>query len=314
MKLIAWLLTGDVSIQYQTYRDLLGKDKLELRNRISSEGFGAKLLSLQQDNGHWGGGYYNYKWINTHYTLLELRRLNIEPTTRIMNIVYDIVENCKTDDGGITPNSHLWSFSDVCVNGMNLFTMCYFGVEEKHLMSVVDFINLQQLEDGGFNCYYNYPKYGAKHSSLHSTISLIEGINEYISNGYRYRVKELTKVRAEAIEFILKHKMYKSDKTGEVIHKSFTMLSYPPRWKYDILRAVEAFMNATIDYDERMQDAFDILIKKRRNDGTWPVQNKHAGRVHFDMEKTGGSSRWNTLRVLRVLKHFKPILYKEYLE
>ncbi len=52
------------------------------------------------------------------------------------------------------------------------------------------------------------------------------------------------------------------------------------------------------------QDALDILMKKRRKDGTWPVQAKHAGKVHFDMEQTGGPSRWNTLRVLRVLKHF----------
>jgi hypothetical protein len=34
------------------------------------------------------------------------------------------------------------------------------------------------------------------------------------------------------------------------------------------------------------------------------VQAKHSGQVHFDMEKTGTPSRWNTLRALRVLDHF----------
>ncbi|MEJ2512880.1 MAG: hypothetical protein P8Y72_14945 [Anaerolineales bacterium] len=53
-----------------------------------------------------------------------------------------------------------------------------------------------------------------------------------------------------------------------------------------------------------MQDALDYLDKKRRKDYTWPVQAKHPGQTHFEMEKTGGPSRWNTLRALRVLKHF----------
>ena len=219
--------------------------------------------------------------------------------------------NMKTNDGGIMPNPKIWTYSDVCINGMDLFVMCYFKVNIDELKSIIDFIITQPLSDGGFNCLYNYPKYGAKHSSLHSTISLIEGLNEYINNGYKYRVKELIEIRSKAIEFVLVHRLYKSDKTGEVIKKSFTMLSYPPRWKYDILRAFEAIMNARIEYDERMNDALELIIQKKRKDGTWPVQNKHQGKVHFDMEPIGKSSRWNTLRILRVLKYYKPELYKD---
>ncbi len=311
MNLIEWLLKGDVSIQYQTYRDLLEIDKSELRKRISREGYGKQLLDLQQKNGHWGGGYYHYKWINTHYTLLELRRLNVIPTKSVLDITNDIVDNYKTNDGGVTPNPHIWEFSDVCINGMTLFFACNFGIEEKKLHSVIDFIITQQLDDGGFNCNFNYKKYGAKHSSLHSTVSMIEGFNEYIKNNYQYKVNQVIKMRDDAIEFVLMHKLFKSDRTGEIIKKSFIMLSYPPRWKYDILRAFEAMMNAGIPYDIRMADALEIILKKRRKDGTWPLQNKHQGKVHFDMEKPGTSSRWNTLRVLRVLKHFKPNQYTQ---
>ena len=311
MDLIKWLLEGDVSIQYQTYRDLLEEEKPDLRQRISTEGFGKSLLQLQSPDGNWGGGFYHYKWINTHYTLLELRRLEVKSNSAIMNILDVILKTKKTADGGITPNPRDWEFSDVCINGMGLFYLCYFGVKEEKLKSIVDFIILQQMSDGGFNCNYNYPKYGAKHSSLHSTISLIEGINSYTNSGYQYRLKELLKIRSEAIEFILCHRMFKSDKTGEIINRSFTMLSYPPRWKYDILRAFEAFREAGIKYDVRMDDAFEIIINKQRKDNTWPLQAKHPGRVHFDMEQTGKSSRWNTLRVLRTIKHFNFALYKQ---
>jgi hypothetical protein len=81
-------------------------------------------------------------------------------------------------------------------------------------------------------------------------------------------------------------------------------LSYPSRWRFDILRALDHFQAAHIPYDERMQDALGVLQKKKRKDNRWPLQAKHPGQVHFDMEKTGEPSRWNTLRAWRVLKHF----------
>ena len=107
------------------------------------------------------------------------------------------------------------------------------------------------------------------------------------------------------LKFILEHQLCKSHRTGAIIDKKMLMLSYPPRWRFDILRALDYFQSAGIPFDNRMEFALDVLLKKRRKEGTWPVQNKHPGQVHFDMERPGRPSRWNTLRALRVLKHFK---------
>jgi hypothetical protein len=54
-----------------------------------------------------------------------------------------------------------------------------------------------------------------------------------------------------------------------------------------------------------MEAAISVILKKRNNDGTWNIQAAHPGQVHFVMEKAGTPSRWNTLRALRVLEHFK---------
>lgn len=304
-ELIHWLLQGDVSIQYQTHCDLLGVTKPNLQARIATEGWGAKFLGLQQSNGHWGQGFYQPKWISSHYTLLDLKYLNIYPNiTEIKETILQIAHNNKSDDGGINPHRdyRLNPHSDMCINGMFLNYACYFGIDEGELKSVVDCLIGHQMKDGGYNCRIN--RSGAVHSSLHTTISVLEGFQEYKKDGYTYRADELETIAAEAREFILMHRLFKSDKTGEIIHKRFTMLSYPSRWYYDILRALVYFQDAGIDYDPRMQDALDVLMKKRRKDGTFPVQAKHPGKVHFDMEKTGGPSRWNTLRALKVLKHF----------
>jgi hypothetical protein len=127
---------------------------------------------------------------------------------------------------------------------------------------------------------------------------------EYRKNGFKYRTKELKIAEEESRKFILQHKLYKSHRTGETISRRMTALHYPPRWHYDILRALDYFRSAGCKYDNRMDDAINVLLKKRRKNNTWPLQAHHPGQRHFDMEIVGKPGRWNTLRALRVLKHF----------
>jgi hypothetical protein len=185
---------------------------------------------------------------------------------------------------------------------MSLNYAAYFGMPAEYLESIIDFLIANQMPDGGFNCQSN--RRGTVHSSLHSTLSVLEGIHEYISNAYSYRAAELQRIVQGASEFILQHRLFRSDKTGHVINPAFLRLSYPPRWYYDILRALDYFRAADPGYDSRMQDALDVLLHKRGKDGTWSLQARHPGQTHFEMERPGQPSRWNTLRALRVLKHF----------
>ena len=302
-KILRWLLEGDVAIQYQVRRDLLGREQDWMRQRIEKEGWGAGFLALRREDGHWGRKFYQPKWTSTHYTLLDLKHLNIAPgQPKIRELVEMIMTNEKGQDGGINPSPTIKN-SDVCLNGMVLNYAAYFGVSEEELKSVVDFLLPQQMADGGFNCYSN--RYGAVHSSLHTTLSVAEGIREYIRNGYGYRSGELLEAEAGCREFMLQHRLFKSDKTGEIIDRKMVMLSYPSRWRYDILRALDYFQSAAVDYDPRMDDAMEVTFKKRRRDGTWPLQSRHPGQTHFEMEKCGEPSRWNTLRVLKVWKYFQ---------
>ena len=71
---------------------------------------------------------------------------------------------------------------------------------------------------------------GAVHSSLHTTLSVLEGILEYTRNGYQYRLEELTGARRQSEEFILLHRLYQSHRTGATIQPGMLHLSYPFRW------------------------------------------------------------------------------------
>ena len=302
-EVIEWLLTGDVSIQYQTYRDLLAKDRIDLQNKIADEGWGQEFLSKRNIDGHWGLRFYQPKWTSTHYTLLDLRNLNLSPENKnVKSTINMVLENLKAEDGGIQLGPSTSIHGDICVNGMFLNYACYFRTEEQKLHSLLDSILSERMPDGGFNC--RSTRSGAKHSSLHTTISVLEGLIEYEKAGNSYRLKEVQNTRKLAEEFILLHQLFRSDRTGKIIHKDFLRLSYPGRWKYDILRALDYFRYANAILDERMRPAIEVILKKRKADNTWSLQAKHPGQVHFEMEKAGKPSRWNTLRAMRVLQHF----------
>jgi hypothetical protein len=213
--------------------------------------------------------------------------------------VVKILTEEKKADGGIGPGRSI-AVSDVCVNGMFLNYASYFGAPEAGLRSIVDFILSQHMADGGFNCQSN--RAGARHSSMHSTLSVLEGIAEYERNGYRHRLADLQLAALAAREFLLQHRLFESDRTGAIIRDDFLRLSFPPRWKYNILRALDHFRAVQVPWDDRMADAIEVIVSKRRPDGRWSLAAAHPGAVHFTMERAGGPSRWNTLLALRVLR------------
>lgn len=302
-QVIDWLLEGDVSIQYQTHRDLLLEERTDLQNRISEAGWGQDFLKRRNDKGYWGEKYYQPKWTSTHYTLLDLRNLGLNPSHPLVKETVDIILDYeKGKDGGIA-HSVTRGDSDVCVNGMFLNIASYFKADEEKLKSVVDFLLSKVMNDGGFNC--DSTRYNVVHSSLHSTLSVLEGITEYDKAGYTYRLNELLHAKQTSVAFILLHQLFLSDRTGEVINKSFLRFPYPSRWHYDTLRALDYFQYSQIPWDDRMQPAIDVLLKKRTKKLTWKIPAKYAGKIHFEMEKAGMPSRWNTLRALRVLNHYK---------
>jgi hypothetical protein len=112
----------------------------------------------------------------------------------------------------------------------------------------------------------------------------------------------MEKAESRAREFFLRHHLYRSHRTGEVVKPEFTRFSFPPRWHHDVLRTLDYFRASDAEYDPRLEDPIDLLRRKRGKDGRWRLQNRHPGKVFFEMEKVGKPSRWNTLRALRVLK------------
>lgn len=307
-EIIEWLLQGDASVRYQVARDLLQEEKNALhrsRQEIHQSGWCKRLIDLWDPvSKRWGGGVYSPKWISTTYTMLDLKNFCLDPSLDCYQQAATLlIEELPVDQ---RPKSKYPL--DLCICGMLLNLCCYGTLDHPGINPIVDVLLDYHMKDGGWNCSLDQ---NPQHSSLHTTMNVLEGLLEYERNGYTYRLDELQAAVEKAHQFILCHRLYKSDKTGQVIKKSFTMLSYPPRWRYDVLRALDYFRYAGVPYDERMDDALTLLLGKRRKDGTWPVQQKYPGLIHFDYEKTGGSSRINTVRALRVLAYYDRMSFSD---
>lgn len=300
-EVISFLLEGDPSIQYQTMKYLLGETEgelSELRRSIAVTGWGRMYLDAQNEDGSFGKGFYAHKWTSTHYSLLDLRYLEIPRETESLVLsVRDITKNCRAGDGGVTGTSGS-KRSDVCVNGMFLNYGAYFHMEDEPVKTIVDLLSTQVLADGGFNCQDN-----STHSSVHTTLSVLEGFLSLIRYGYTYRIDDIMRMKRAAEEFLLSHHLFRSSTTGDVMNENFIQPAYPPRWKYDILKALWYFADAGIPYDERMEDALKTVEKLRTKDGTLLRGKTISGELHFRMEE-GKAGRWNTMRAMRVLQHY----------
>jgi len=298
---IQWLLEGDASIRWQTLRDLTDASVEQVekeRGQIATEGWGAQLLSRQESNGLWGGGIYSPKWISTTYTMMLLRRLGLPPKhPQALKACALLLDRGFNYDGGINYFSS-FEYSETCVTGMILSLLAYFQYEDERIHSLAEHLLNQQMPDRGWNCQ-SYK--GATHSSFHTTISVLEGFREY----EKFNPKNLKAIRTaqkQGQEFLLIHRLFKSHRTGAVANPSFTRFSFPPRWHYDILRALDYFQECKAEQDDRLLDAIEIVKRKQKTDGRWLLQNRHPGRTFFEIEKVGEPSRWNTLRAMRVLK------------
>lgn len=299
---IEWLLAGDVAIRYAVHRDLLDTERPDLRARIATEGWGARFLALRNPDTSWGQGFYQPKWTCTHYTLLDLKNLGMDPRNEaVRRSIAHLLATEKRPDGGMGPARSV-AASDVCVAAMVLNYASYFAMPADDLRSIVDFLLGQKMADGGFNCESNtgHPH----HSSLHTSISVLEGFRQYLDAGHGWRAGEIAEAMASAREFILMHRFFRSDRTGEIIKPGFLRWPYPFRWKYNVLRALDHFATAKIPYDPRMREALDHVLSKRRPDGRWQVYAAHPGAQHFVMEPAGRPSRWITLIAGRVLRAY----------
>jgi len=295
-----WLLDSDPSIRWQVMRDLTDETADVVaaeRSRVATEGWGARLLSLQGPNGQWGGGTFHPEWTSTFNTLALLWDMGMDPASeQARNAVGLVREKVRWDDYPQVPwadNPFFAGEVEPCINGRVMAVGSYFAQD---VLGVVDRLLGEQLPDGGWNCE---AENGSTRSSFHTTINVLEG---FLEHERATGSTQTTEARLRGQEYLLERQMFHRLSTGEVVDPAWTYFFFPSRWHYDVLRGLEYLRIAGVEPDERCAKAIELVEKRRDEDGRWTMHYSYPGEVHFDMDEGEGQpSRWITLRALRVL-------------
>ncbi len=184
MSVIDWLLEGDPAIRWQVLRDLTNgsaDDVAAERARVEHDGWGARLLALEDPDGLWDGGACfpasytgsepGQPWTATMHTLQTLQLLGLDPASESARRVIGLVaENGRWEHAG---QRYFDGEVEPCINGRTIETGAYFGVD---VGPVVERVVAERLADGGWNCE---AENGSVRSSFDTTINVLDGLLEF---------------------------------------------------------------------------------------------------------------------------------------
>ena len=299
---IKWLLQSDPAIRWQVMRDLRNEAPETIateRSRVATEGWGAQLLARQSPRGNWGGPDEDRGLLVTLYSLVVLMNLGLDPASKQARKMIERVEK-RLVFRPLKNRPFLRGETEPCINGRILAIGAYF--KEPNAALARQLLH-QQLEDGGWNCEAVEPSAKrplSRRSSFHTTICVLEGLLAYERAAGKSAT--VTTARRRGEQYLLERRMFHSLRTGEVIDQRWLRFSFPTFWHYDVLRGLDYLRDSGVEPDSRVREAIEAVIKRRHQNGRWPLNLLHAEHLPLEMDASvGTASRWNTLRALRVL-------------
>jgi len=331
-----WLLEDDEpSARYQTLVDLQERGQndqsvLSARNRIGKVGWAARILAKQKENTYWDNSKSCYvpKFSACSWQLVVLADLGLtSKDPRVGKAVDHFLELHNVESGGVSlrPKGHEKFEPHICATGNMIRALAKMGYAEDHrVLRAMDWLLSKQLADGGWNC-----SPAGKHGSFMSVIQPLWALSEMMAHDARQGWEASARNGAD---FLLKHRVYQSDKDDSVVLLDFLRLHYPLHYCYDLLHGLRVLTELGVKNDPRMNDAVFLLLEKRLPDGKWNLDGVYRGWRHthamhgeetvsrpeerelitqgwgteraLQIEEAGKPSKWITLQALLALKRF----------
>ncbi len=341
---MGWLMAGDPAVQWQVERDLLDAPPdvwQDTRARVATEGFGARLLADQDDDGQWARGarfparYFDSPEREAHaqpFTATTWvgqwaggaffpagffdspeREAPGQPFTATTWVLKDLREwgvgaSALGDTAERLRRNSRWEYEDrpywdgeVDVC-INSFTLATGAWLGVDVRALAQWFVEHRLADGGWNC--EAEEGDSVRSSFHSTLNAARGLLAYERTTGDVSVRA---ARHGGEEYLLSRWLLSRASTGEPVGAFVSEFRYPNRYRYSALAALDHFRDVAQEEatapDPRMADAVGLVRSKRQADGRWLQDGEMLGRVRFPVDGADGEpSRWLTLQALRVLR------------
>ena len=335
-----WLLEeSEPSVRYCTFVELEGEDSdsnsiQKTMQLIGEKGWAAQYFSKQKEKTYWDSSTSCYvpKFSSCSWRLIVLADLGVPgDDPRVKNCIDHYLSLHNVESGGFSVREKQppkeakdWQFQPhVCATGNMVRTLAKLGHSgDDRVIKAADWLVNKQLTDGGWNCA---PQ--GRHGSFTATVQPIWGLNEMLTQHNREAWQEAVK---KGDEFLLKHRVYKSEKDDSAVLFDFLKTHYPMHYMYDFLHGLRILTETGIKDDQRMNDAVRVLMAKRLPDGRWPLDGVYRGWRHphpmhgletvsrpeerdlvtegwgsersIQLEEAGKPSKWITLQALLILK------------
>jgi hypothetical protein len=261
-----WLLTSsEPTVRVLARRYVLGEHAALSQNDLRRSQYLRALLHGQRADGGFGNNAYA-KWTGSFWRVISLVELGVpagEPkaVAALRHALAWLTEPARRRRE--RPVNGLVR-QHASGEGFLLAAGCRLGLADEPTMAglaerLVDW----QWPDGGWNCDLD-PR--ARRSSFHESIAPAWGLHEYAA------ATGSTEARAAAGrtgELLLEHRLFRSRRTGQVIHSSWVKLHYPAYYHYDFLAGLTLLARLGIADDPRAAEAVDLLLHRQRRDGRW---------------------------------------------
>ena len=333
---IDWLLEEtNPSVRYFTLLDVFGKSENDpqvatAKRAIPTSQVVKKILQKQNPEGYWKepANLYHPKYKSSYWQIMTLGQLGMDRSDERVKRACEYAFQFQLDEGGFSSNTiqlalkeyeqlrekgknlpppNQWASSMVyehqysCLTGNMAAALIRIGyANDSRVRKALEWLVKIQNKDGGWLCPYWKAHIKDKHGCFYGTICPLEAFSEVKKENLTQEMKETIENGAE---FLLMHRLFKADHHGyKVINQSWLKLSFPWFYGYSILRGLDVLTKLGYVKDKRLEDAVEILLQKRKSDGSWIMEGAPIGRMQTNIEAKDKPSKWITLIALRVLR------------
>lgn len=319
-QLLDWLLDpSNPSIRYWTLRDLLGKHErditvIQTRQDIMSSQPVQAIKEAQINGTYWGNpdDLYDPKYRATTHNLLLLAELGVEPTDYVTKAIEHVFQY-QRDSGHFfhtlpkTPRGQASLVTDWCCLDGNILTyLVHFGyLQDRRTQQLLDFLTRHHdTNNGGWPCriYSRNLKKLLPFNCYMGRMKVLKGLS-YIPKSKRS--SEIQSIIEIEVEEILRYKIiqYLKHSDGSPKDKAgWKKFGFPLFYTTDLLEILDVLVRLGMK-DNRMKYAIDLVESQQQPDGTWILRNSFNGKMDCLIEEKHKSSKWITLRALRILSN-----------
>lgn len=297
-----WLLEPrNPVVRFQTATMLLNRK--EVHPDLSKDPWVRYLFKGQKEHAYWESKStcYDPKYGATVWRLLVLADLGAaREDARVRNAVEFFLDLHKGRDGGFSCAPSPAS-SHSCLTGNMTRALLRFGyLDDERTWQAIDWLLDMQLPDGGWNCFMDEKP---SHSSFNSTW---EPLSALLELPFSKRTRRIREAIDEATSFLVRHRVYRSCRTGALINRNWLKLFYPPHNHYSFLTGLALLAKQGIR-DDMMRESIELLHSKATRDRRWSSElafrgtRKRMGGLPLQLEPAGLPSKWLTLQALLTL-------------